>query len=123
MSLIQEFRSTEASIAELQSRLAALKSDPKLEKELEFEGKLRDLLAEYGKSLRDIITLLDPQRVSGKAPKASSVQGVVRRPRSMKTYRNPHTGEVVETKGGNHKTLNEWKQQYGADAVKSWADA
>lgn len=27
-----------------------------------------------------------------------------RKPRQVKIYKNPHTGEVVETKGGNYKT-------------------
>jgi hypothetical protein len=26
----------------------------------------------------------------------------------------------VETKGGNHKTLKEWKAKYGSDKVESW---
>ncbi|MDG9812333.1 transcriptional regulator, partial [Pseudomonas juntendi] len=27
---------------------------------------------------------------------------------------------IIETKGGNHKLLKEWKAQYGADEVESW---
>jgi hypothetical protein len=27
---------------------------------------------------------------------------------------------LVETKGGNHKTLKEWKTNHGADEVESW---
>jgi hypothetical protein len=38
----------------------------------------------------------------------------------MKTYKNPHTGEVVQTRGGNHKTLNEWRKKHGKEAVQSW---
>lgn len=33
---------------------------------------------------------------------------------------NPHTGEFIETKGGNHKGLKAWKVQYGAETVESW---
>src|SRR5690554_6263374 len=43
--------------------------------------------------------------------------------RPLKTYKNPHTGEVVKTRGGNHKTLNEWRDKYGKEAVKSWQEA
>ncbi|MCS9086840.1 transcriptional regulator, partial [Pseudomonas aeruginosa] len=32
----------------------------------------------------------------------------------------PDTGEVVETKGGNHKVLKAWKEQYGAQTVDGW---
>jgi hypothetical protein len=38
----------------------------------------------------------------------------------FKVYKNPHTGEVVETKGGNQKTLKEWKAEHGSDTVESW---
>jgi hypothetical protein len=38
----------------------------------------------------------------------------------LKVYKNPHTGEVVETKGGNHKTLKEWKAEHGSATVESW---
>lgn len=38
----------------------------------------------------------------------------------VKVYKNPNTGEVVETKGGNHKTLKEWNAQHGAATVESW---
>lgn len=43
-----------------------------------------------------------------------------RKPREMKTYKNPHSGEVVQTKGGNHSVLKAWKSQYGSDTVESW---
>ncbi len=61
MSLINEYRATEEAIKELQARLKNLSQDDKLQTELEFEGKLRTLMGEYSKSLRDIIALLDPE--------------------------------------------------------------
>jgi hypothetical protein len=39
-----------------------------------------------------------------------------------KGYKNPQTGEVVETNGGNHKTLKEWKAERGSATVESLAD-
>ncbi|WP_256219368.1 DNA binding protein, partial [Pseudomonas sp. NBRC 111133] len=38
----------------------------------------------------------------------------------VKVYKNPHSGEVVETKGGNQRTLKAWKNEYGAEVVESW---
>ena len=72
MSLINEYRATEEAIKELQERLKNLSQDDKLKKELEFEGKLRTLMGEYQKSLRDIIALLDPEGAkSGKTARAA----------------------------------------------------
>lgn len=38
----------------------------------------------------------------------------------VKRYKNPHSGEVVETKGGNHKIIKQWKQEHASDAFESW---
>lgn len=121
MSLINEYRATEEAIKELQARLANLASDDKLKKEMEFEKKLRNLMAEYGKSLRDVIALLDPQAKSEKAPRGAAKPAGTKRARKVKQYKNPHNGEIIETKGGNHKTLKEWKAKWGGDVVEGWA--
>ena len=123
MSKAAEYRALERQIAEQLAALETLKGSAALQKELEFEDKLRKLLAEYGMSLRNVIALLDP--------KASTAPGLTasgkpdgrkgqRAPRALKRYQNPHTQEFIETKGGNHKTLNAWKAEHGAEAVKSW---
>ncbi|WP_447746274.1 histone-like nucleoid-structuring protein MvaT [Pseudomonas nicosulfuronedens] len=120
MSLINEYRATEEAIKELQERLKSLEQDDKLKKELEFEEKLRALMASYGKSLRDVIALLDPDAKLSKSPRTAKTT-VIKRARKVKQYKNPHNGEVIETKGGNHKTLKEWKAKWGAEAVEGWA--
>ena len=120
MSLISEYRATEEAIKELQERLKSLSADDKLKKELEFEGKLRELMGEYQKSLRDIIAMFDPEAKSSKATRAAKPAGS-KRARKVKQYKNPNTGEVIETKGGNHKTLKEWKAKWGGDVVEGWA--
>ncbi|MGA4480849.1 histone-like nucleoid-structuring protein MvaT [Ectopseudomonas hydrolytica] len=117
MSLINEYRNTEEAIKELQERLKSLSTDDRLKKELEFDQKLRALMGEYNKSLRDVIALLDPNYGKQVAKQAGTGK---RSPRAIKVYKNPNTGEVVETKGGNHKTLKAWKEKWGAEAVQSW---
>lgn len=115
MSIIAEYKALEAQIAEQQKRLEALKNDDKLKREIEFEIKLRGLLADYNFSLKNVIALLDPH-----AGKAAVTSKGGRKERALKTYKNPNNGEVVETKGGNHKVLKAWKEQYGADVVEGW---
>lgn len=119
MSRLAEFRKLEQQLAAQLAELETLKNDDGLKREIEFEKKLRSLLSEYGYSLRDIIAILDPQSASRRAP-ATVAEKSSRKPRQLKVYKNPHTGERVETKGGNHKTLKEWKIQHGADEVESW---
>lgn len=119
MSRLAEFRQLEQQLATQLAELEALKGSSELQKEIQFETKLRELLAEYGYSLRNVINLLDPQANRGSAAPAAA-EKAPRRARQVKRYKNPHNGEVIETKGGNHKLLKEWKAQYGADVVEGW---
>ncbi|UVL75883.1 DNA binding protein [Pseudomonas putida] len=119
MSRLAEFRKLEQALAAQLAELEELKGSSELQKEIEFETKLRDLLAHYGFSLRDIINILDPQtRRRATAPVAA--EKGPRRARQVKQYKNPHNDEIIETKGGNHKLLKEWKAEYGSDEVESW---
>ena len=117
MSRLAEFRKLEQQLALQLAELESMKSDSGLKKEMEFDSKLRALLAEYGFSLKNVINLLDPQ---GRSIPSIEQKVGIRKPRQVKVYRNPHTGELVETKGGNHKTLKEWKSQHGSATVESW---
>ncbi|MBA1256615.1 histone-like nucleoid-structuring protein, MvaT/MvaU family [Pseudomonas helleri] len=119
MSRLAEFRALEQQLAAQLAELEALKNHDGLKREIEFEKKLRALLSEYGYSLRNVVAILDPQSATRRAP-AVVAEKSTRKPRQAKVYKNPHSGELVETKGGNHKTLKEWKSQYGADEVESW---
>ncbi|AVZ17426.1 MULTISPECIES: histone-like nucleoid-structuring protein, MvaT/MvaU family [Pseudomonas] len=116
MSKLAEFKRLEAQLAEQLAALNSLKNDAELKREIEFETKLRALLNEYGFGLKVVINILDPGRARAPMP----AQKGRRRERTVKVYKNPHTNEVVETKGGNNKVLNAWKAEYGAEAVKSW---
>lgn len=117
MSKLAEFKALEAQLAAQLKQLDALKNDDELKREIEFEEKLRSLMADYGVSLRGIISLLDPQ--ADRTSTAPATRGF-RRQRQVKVYKNPETGEVVETKGGNHKILKAWKKKHGAEKVEAW---
>lgn len=54
---------------------------------------------------------------TGKSVKAP---GKVRKPRGKRRYTNPHTKEQVVTRGGNHRVINQWRSEYGADEVDQW---
>lgn len=121
MSRLAEFRKLEQQIARHQDQLAVLKNDPGLSKEIEFETKLHDLLAHYRKSLQDVIAIIEPGAVEKPVRRTSETsEKPTRRARQVKVYRNPLTGEIVESKGGNNKLLGAWKAQFGHEEVESW---
>lgn len=116
MSRLAEFRAAEKALQEQLLQLEALKKDSGLKREIEFEQKLVSLMKKYDKGLREIIDILDPAAGTRRPQSAPRT----RRARVVKVYENPHTGERIETKGGNHRGLKAWKQEYGAPTVDSW---
>jgi len=120
MSRLAEFRKLEQQLAAQLAELETLKNDSGLQREIEFETKLRDLLGEYSFSLRDVVNILDPQASKGRKGTPAVTEKATRKARSLKVYKSPLTGEVVETKGGNHKLLKAWKNQFGSAEVESW---
>lgn len=119
-SLLSNYMRKEQLLKELQSDLAKLENDDRLKAELEFKSKLEELMAEFGKSASDVISLLDPSSMEGSGRAGGQVPNATRRRRRLKVYKNPNSGEVVETRGGNHKVLKTWKDEHGPETVESW---
>lgn len=115
MSLIKEFRETQAAIKELQDRLTSMRDDSRLKKDLDLLDDLDLLLEKHDRTRNYLIALLKPSSGLEEISKKSE-----RAPRKTKRYKNPYTGEVIDTKGGNNKNLKAWKAQYPDDDVETW---
>ncbi|SDK73332.1 H-NS family protein MvaT [Franzmannia pantelleriensis] len=120
MSLLSAYMQKEQLLKQLTEELQNMESDQRLKAELEFKEKLEALMKEFDKSAADVIELLDPKPANKAAAKAPATSAGGRRKRKLKIYKNPNTGEVVETRGGNQKTLKAWKDEFGNDTVESW---
>lgn len=118
-SRLAEFTRKQAELHRLEKEIEALKSNPEMVREMEFKEKLDELMSDYGKKSKDVVALLQPDASAD----GSNGETGKRAKRKLKKYRNPNTGEVVETRGGNHKTLKEWKAEYGSETVESWLES
>ena len=58
-----------------------------------------------------VLKILAPEQVENKK---------TRKPRKLKTYKNPHTGEILKVRGGNQNTLKAWKKEHGGETVEGW---
>lgn len=74
LSRLAEFRHLEQQLAAQLAGLEVLKNDDGLKKDMEFEKKLRNLLAEHNFSLRDVISIVDPQAVHRKTLQVPAVE-------------------------------------------------
>lgn len=115
MSLLNQYVQKEQQLKQLQEELSRLKEDQRLQSELEFKEKLESLMDEFGKRPSDVIALLNPEQGGSKPATTTG-----RRKRRLKVYENPHTGDVIKTRGGNHKELRGWKSEHGDKTVESW---
>ncbi|MBB3231941.1 histone-like nucleoid-structuring protein, MvaT/MvaU family [Halomonas stenophila] len=115
-NLLATYAQQEQQMKQLAEQLEKMKADPRLQAEFEFKESLEALMKEFDKSAADVLALLRPEPASESGQKA---QGQ-RRTRKLKVYENPNTGEVVETRGGNQKTLKAWKEEFGEETVESW---
>ncbi|KXS37081.1 MAG: H-NS family protein MvaT [Halomonadaceae bacterium T82-2] len=119
MSLLSEYMKKEQLLKQISEELKQLEGDDRLKSELQFKERLEALMTEFDKSPRDVIDMLDPKpQANTSVAQPKSTGG--RRKRKLKIYKNPHTGEVVETRGGNQKTLKAWKDEHGTKTVESW---
>lgn len=114
-SQLAKYTALQQEAKAIQEKLERMQNDPNLQKEFEFKDKLMQLMKEFNKSASDVLALLAPE--SAEKP-ATTPTG--RAKRKLKTYKNPTTGEIVETRGGNQKTIKAWKDEYGHDTVESW---
>lgn len=113
MSNIAQLNRLESELKALSERAEKLRRDPALAKELEAREAFLGLMSKYDLNERGVMSLLG----FGDSDTGKKQQ---RRSRMVKTYINPHTQERIETKGGNHKQLKEWKAEHGAEEVASW---
>lgn len=121
MSVLSDYMKKEQLFKQLQEELEALENNKELKQELEFKDALTRLMTEYGKVSRDVCEMLDPTYTTGtKGGKKATSSNDGRKKRTLKVYKNPHTGEVVETRGGNQKQIQEWKAEFGNEEVVSW---
>lgn len=118
MSKLAEFRRAERELQKQMALLEQMQADVSLHREMEFEDKLKALMADYGMDLAKVVSILDPQSIE--VEQAAPAGAKQRRARQVKVYLNPHSGERIETRGGNHAQLKAWKAEFGADVVEGW---
>jgi len=122
ISKVQEFRQLEQSLAENQKLMAELK--PQVQERLDMVELFKMEAVEKGFDIEELALAMCPHLVNpAKLVVASAPErqpGKPRKARVVKTYKNPHNGQRVQTKGGNHKVLKEWKAKWGGDVVESW---
>lgn len=120
MSKILEFQALEKKIAADTARFEKLRT------ELEGVGALAEHIRNEAERMGldpfeiCLAVVPDLEKRLRKADSLATGKQPQTRQRKVKRYENPHTNEYIETKGGNNKTLKEWRQKW-PNEVDSWA--
>ena len=109
----------EKQMAKLEKELKSIENSAAFKKENAVKRALSNLMKKHSCSQNDLIALLqsDESEPSKRRKKPASTK---RKPRKLKVFKNPETGETVETRGGNHKVLKAWKAQYKLSNIDDW---
>ena len=116
-SMLSDYQKKEQMLKKLQEELLAMEENKELQNEIKFKQMLEELMKEYDVSERTVLQILAPEKYLN--PQANTDKKP-RKVRKLKVYKNPHTGEEISTRGGNHKGLKQWKDEYGDEVVEGW---
>lgn len=108
-SLIEQRDALERQIEKLREEVTAI---------TDIADQVRLMAQEAGVSLTEIAFAIAPDLAKGFIPQEAAPAPA--RTRQVKVYVHPDTQEKIETKGGNHTRLKEWKAQYGGSTVEGW---
>lgn len=118
MSMLASYREKEELMRKLQDELRRMEENKQLQEELNFKKDIEAVLDRYERSPKDLVQLFGLTSTSSSGTAQAKTGS--RRKRKLKVYKNPNTGEVIETRGGNHKDLKAWKAEFGNDTVEGW---
>ena len=109
----------EKQIAQLEKELVSIENSAAFKQEKAVVRGLTSLMKKHGYSKKDLIALLQSDE-SGPGRLGKKSAAAKRSPRKLKVFKNPETGEIVETRGGNHKILKAWKATYQLESLDDW---
>jgi hypothetical protein len=119
MNVSSKKAALEKKLAQIEKEIAIIHRSAAFKKEKAIEKALNILMKKHGCSKKELISILQsgtrPSTVRAKIPSAKT-----RKTRKLKIYKNPNTGETVETRGGNHKILKSWKIQHKLANIDEW---
>lgn len=109
----------EQQLAQIEKELKSIERSAAFRKENAINKALTNLMKKHGCSKNDLISILQGTSATT-AGRVRTANSKARKPRKLKIFKNPNTGETVETRGGNHKTLKDWKSKYALTNIDEW---
>ena len=109
----------EQQLAQIEKELKSIERSAAFRRENAINRALTNLMKKHGCSKNDLISILQGTSATP-AGRVRTAISKARKPRKLKIFKNPNTGETVETRGGNHKILKAWKSKYKLTNIDAW---
>lgn len=109
----------EQQLAQIEKELKSIERSAAFKRENAINRALTNLMKKHGCSKNDLISILQGTSAT-RTGRVRNATSKTRKPRKLKVFKNPNTGEIVETRGGNHKTLKAWKTEYKLANIDEW---
>ena len=109
----------EAALAKLKKEIENLEKSESYKNEQSLIRNVERLLHKFGKTKAELIAYLSHGKTTKVTTKKAESTNTRKR-RKLKIYQNPLTNETIETRGGNHKILKAWKDQYPTQNIEEW---
>ena len=119
MKLTSRTIAIEKQMAQLENELKSIRNSAEFKKENAVKRALASLMKKHGYSKNELIALLQEEKIAP-VHRGKNSLATKRKPRKLKVFKNPETGETVETRGGNHKVLKAWKAEYALESLDDW---
>jgi hypothetical protein len=125
MATIADFKAAERALAMQFTAFEEMKQNPELRKALELDAALEAFCTEHKTSRAALYELLAldiaPEKKPASKPASKPATGKrVFNGVKIRTFKNPHTGEVLVVRGNRDGKFNQWNIEYGKDVVASW---
>ena len=119
MKLSSKKVALELKLAQIEKELKSIERSSAFKKENAISKALNNLMRKHGCTKNDLISILQHD-IAAPAKRSVASSSKSRKPRKLKVFKNPNTGETVETRGGNHKVLKAWKSEYNLANIDEW---
>lgn len=115
-TVLARYKRVQMQIEQKEAEVKALEQSEQVQRILEFEALVKEIMAEYEVEIDQLVDLLCPG-----ATITTVVKPKTKVRRSLKVYTNPHSGEVAKTRGRS-KVVSRWKERYGDEEVERWME-
>ena len=119
MTISSKKAALEQQLARIEKELKSIERSAAFKKENALSRALNNLMKKHGCSKNDLISILQGDSTAP-AKRSAGSSGKTRKPRKLKVFKNPNTGETVETRGGNHRVLKAWKSEHNLANIDEW---